>query len=59
MTTRKTNPNHKAGFTIGVRCSCSCGWTTGWHPGKGAKSGAAAEWRSHRAQCEEEGRDEA
>jgi hypothetical protein len=51
----KTNPNHKASFTIGVRCSCSCGWESSMWLNTGAKSAAASEWRHHRERCEGEG----
>lgn len=52
----KTNPDHKATFTVGVRCSCSCGWQSAMWLGKGAKRNAAAEWREHREKCEAKAR---
>lgn len=52
MATRRTNPNHKATFTIGVRCECSCGWGSSLWLNKGAKAEAAKEWRRHREHCE-------
>jgi hypothetical protein len=47
MTTRrKTNPDHKARFNIGVEAVCSCGWKSSmW-------LNAAGEFRAHRATCE-------
>lgn len=48
----KTNPDHKARFSFGVMCSCSCGWTSATWFGKGAKYSAAGEWRYHREKCE-------
>lgn len=53
---RKTNPDHKAGFSYGVIARCSCGWSGSTWFGKGAKSNAAGEWHWHREQRE---RDEA
>lgn len=49
---RKTDPKHKASFSYGVQCRCSCGWQTGFWLGKGAKGNAAGEWHIHREQCE-------
>ena len=48
----KTNPNHKARFSYGVRCNCSCGWESCTWYGKGARGNAAGEWRYHREKCE-------
>jgi hypothetical protein len=48
----KTNPNHKASFSLGVAASCSCGWSGGTWFNIGAKRNAASEWRSHREKCE-------
>lgn len=52
MEKRKTNPDHKARFNVGVECICSCGWRSSMWIGAGARSNAAAEWRSHREGCE-------
>ncbi|HKF95124.1 MAG TPA: hypothetical protein VKB96_11110 [Gammaproteobacteria bacterium] len=52
MARRKTNPDHKARFSIGVQCACSCGWQSAMWMNKGAKSNAASEWNSHREHCE-------
>ncbi len=49
---RKTNPDHKAKFSYGVTPRCSCGWTGATFFGKGAKSGAAWDWKSHLEKCE-------
>lgn len=57
MTTRKTNPDHKASFSIGVQCTCSCGWQSSMWLNKGAKSNAAGEWHWHREKCEKVLRD--
>lgn len=51
----KTNPNHKARFTIGVQASCSCGWNGAMWVNKDAKRNAAQEWRGHREKCERVG----
>lgn len=51
----KTNPMHKAHFSVGVSSSCSCGWSGGTWFNEGAKRNAAAEWRAHRDQCENGG----
>jgi hypothetical protein len=50
----RTNPEHKAHFSLGVRCTCSCGWQSAMWLNKGAKQNAAAEWRNHREKCEAE-----
>lgn len=48
---RRTDPNHKARFLYGVTASCSCGWSGATWFGKGSKSNAASEWRSHLDNC--------
>lgn len=53
-TRRPTDPNHKATFSYGVACTCSCGWRSATWFGKGAKASAAGEWHSHRDKCENE-----
>lgn len=47
------DPNHKATFSFGVRCHCSCGWMSALHFGKGAKSEASKEWETHKEKCED------
>ena len=51
---RKTNPGHKAQFSLGVVCRCSCGWSSATWYNKGAKSNAAGEWRCHIEKCEQD-----
>lgn len=52
MARTRTNPAHKASFSIGVQGICSCGWRTSMWMNKGAKSNASQEWRAHREHCE-------
>lgn len=49
---RKTNPEHKARFNIGVQCLCSCGWKSSMWLNKGARANATSEWHAHRDKCE-------
>lgn len=52
MARRKTDPDHKAQFSYGVACSCSCGWSSATWFGKGAKRNASGEWHIHRDKCD-------
>jgi nitroimidazol reductase NimA-like FMN-containing flavoprotein (pyridoxamine 5'-phosphate oxidase superfamily) len=52
MQRRKTDQDHKASFSYGVHCNCSCGWSSATWFGKGAKLSAAGEWHNHRDKCE-------
>jgi hypothetical protein len=47
-----TDPNHKAEFSFGVKCNCSCGWSSSTWYGKGSKRSASAEWHNHKMKCE-------
>jgi len=49
----KTNKNHKARFSFGVACLCSCGWSSPTVFGKGAQKEASGLWQIHKASCEE------
>lgn len=53
---RATNPDHKmVGIAVHIFADCSCGWRSAAHAYKrGARAGAIAEWRDHRAKCEAE-----
>lgn len=48
----KTNPAHKARFSLCVIAHCSCGWQGATWMNAGAKRNAASEWRAHRERCE-------
>ena len=52
-TAGRTNPDHK--FRVGISGNCSCGWSGASWFGKGARTAALYDWRSHRESCERAG----
>jgi hypothetical protein len=50
MSGLKVNPDHK--FRVGVTPTCSCGWVGAVNFGKGARTAATWDWRTHRERCE-------
>jgi len=52
--TKPRDPDHKATFSHGVRCNCSCGWQSGTWYGDGAHRNATGEWEYHKREAHQQ-----